>query len=105
MSSCCARGFSLSVERLQIGDRLTLRRTQLHLCLVTLQLSLFYPALNRAPVPHRNVERGRGRITQIADAIGADGKMVRVNTVEVIEHQRRQMSRTRDRDFVVGDFE
>src|ERR1039458_3495489 len=56
-------------------------------------------------MPHRNVERGSRRVTEIADAVCANGEMVRVDTVEVIEYQRGEVPRARDRDFVVGDFE
>src|ERR1019366_8091104 len=56
-------------------------------------------------MPHRNVERGSRRVTEIADAVCANGEMVRVDTVEVIEYQSWQMSRARDRDFMVGNLE
>src|SRR5438094_2484690 len=83
----------------QVGQKFSLGRREFDLRLLSAKQTLLYPAVSRAPVPHRDVQRGSSGVTQIADTIGVDRKMSSIDNVEVIKCHTRQIAGTSSGQF------
>ena len=58
-------GGSFRIELFQIGDEASLRRSQVHLRNVSLNLTLLDFLLGCEPVPHGNIQSAADRITKV----------------------------------------
>src|SRR6266481_1536358 len=104
-----AQGFDLrpcrlrfKIERVEIRLQRALRRREIHLGLLSLQLSLANFAAQSAPAPHRDVDGPLRGTPEIVLAIGSvDSELVRVDPEEIIVHEGWVVRALRGRDAVI----
>ena len=89
----------LVVQGMQLGQQLALGEGQFDLRLLAQQGSLFQFAAIRPPVPHRQLQRGGGGVSQVAHRHLrswielARGEMIGVDAIKIIQSDRRQEAR------------